>query len=539
MSTLLAALDHAAARSPDATAHFHSHGERLTYPHLAAAARALAHDLHRGGREPGEAVGILSPNAPEFLTAFFGAAGAGLQACPLALPLGRRGSAAFVHRLRHIVAASGMRTILLSHRLEQFAPLLAPLVGLTVLTPPGAAPSPGPGSDPVAGTAPRVDPTDTVLTQFTSGSTADPKGVRLSHANILAGLASIRRGIALADTDSGGFWIPLFHDMGLFGTLSAIFAGIDVHLWEPAAFARRPGTWLREFLDTGATITAMPDSGYGQLVSAVDRYQAADLDMRHWRLAMNGAEPVSRTTVHRFTDHFAAAGFRPEAMFPVYGMAEAVLAVTFPPLGRRPVFDRVDRERLADERTVVPVPPDDPGGRDVAGLGHPVEGLDLRVDAPDGEVGEIQIRGGAVTRGYLAQAGEAFTTDGWLRTGDLGYRRDAEVFVTGRIKEMITVHGRNFYPQDVETLARDVPGVSRGRCVAVADTEREQILLIAESSLAGEPAAALETDLRRRISAVLDLAAVRVRLVAPHSLPRTSSGKYQRDRARDLVRSEG
>ncbi len=320
----------------------------------------------------------------------------------------------------------------------------------------------------------------------------------------------------------------------------------------------------------------MPDFGYDQLVAAVSPEEAATLDLSRWRIAFNGAEPVSERSVRAFLDRFAPAGFRPEAMFPVYGMAEATLPVTFPPLGRGPRFEWVDRAALATRALALPVPLHAPQARAVAAVGRPVRGMRLRVVDPltetfcqDGEVGEIQIRGASVTSGYLRVGGATpggstpvgadaasaadgpsarppapraaaeFTADGWLRTGDLGYLRCGELFVTGRSKEMITVRGENHYPQDVEAVARDVPGVSKGRCVAVADrddTGRERVLLIAETGAEGVAAEALAAELRRRIRAALGLDAVVVHLVPPRSLPRTSSGKYQRLAARSLVR---
>ena len=212
--------------------------------------------------------------------------------------------------------------------------------------------------------------------QFTSGSTALPKGVRLTHRNVLAGLAAISEGIALGPSDSGGFWLPLFHDMGLFGVMAGIQAGIPLHIWSPLSFIKQPARWLGEFLASGATITAMPDFGYRTLTAAVSAPEAAGLDMAHWRIAFNGAEPVQAQTVHEFTSRFAPAGFRPGAMFTVYGMAEARLAITFPPLGRTPVFHTVDRDKLAAVGRAVPAAPEDTPrprdrrGRRLLGGGH-------------------------------------------------------------------------------------------------------------------------------------------------------------------------
>ncbi|GLZ36523.1 AMP-binding protein [Actinokineospora sp. NBRC 105648] len=532
--TLHSILDRVAAEYPAVRATFPSEKESITYGDLSASARAMAAGLLARGVGRGEPVGILCPNAPEFLQSLFAVSAAGAAATPLPLPMGMRHAGAYPARLAAIAEAAGMRRILVSHR---FGALVE---GLEV-----------PGVELIStadlsgdGPLPAVGPDDLAIVQFTSGSTSLPKGVRLTHANVVAGLVAIREGIALGQGDGGGFWLPLFHDMGLFGTLSAVLIGIPAFVWSPLSFINDPARWLREFLASGATITAMPNFGYDQLAAAFTAAEAAELDMAHWRIAFNGAEPIAEAAVRAFQERFADGGFRPETMFGVYGMAEATLAVCFPPLGRAPVFEHVDRDKLADGGRAVQV--DGPGARAVAGVGHPVKGLRLRVvevesgvEVPEGRVGEIQIQGDPVTAGYLAadaeRAGESFV-DGWLRTGDLGYRRGEEVFVTGRHKEMITVRGANYYPQDVEAITRTTPGVYKGRCVAVAAPGgAEAVWVIAESGLRGAAAEALTADLRKAVSTELGLTAVTVRLVSPRSLPRTSSGKFQRLAARDLV----
>jgi fatty-acyl-CoA synthase len=256
-------------------------------------------------------------------------------------------------------------------------------------------------------------------------------------------------------------------------------------------------------------------------------------------VAFNGSEPIMADTVAAFTERFTPGGFRAEAMFGVYGMAEATLAVTFPPLGRGPAFEWVDRRALASTGRAMRVQPGAAGSRVVAGVGRPVTGLELRIVEPvtgaparDGTVGEVQVRGASVTTGYLGQTTEeaaASFTDGWLRTGDLAYARDGEVFVTGRRKEMIIVRGANFYPQDVELIARAVPGVFRGNCVALPGADgAEEIMLVAETAAAAADADELAARLRQRVAAELGLTAITVRLVAPRTIPRTSSGKVRR-----------
>ncbi|MQY17133.1 AMP-binding protein [Nocardia macrotermitis] len=528
-----------AARHPEISATFWSLSRTLDYATLHREATAAAAALVRRGVGQGEPVGILCPNAPEFLIGLFAITAAGAAATPLPLPAGARQLQAYPDTLAAIVSAAGMRTVLVS---PQFVTMIDALSDVPVEFVDTATLF----AETADADLPLVRPEDPAIVQFTSGSTAAPKGVRLTHRNVTAGLAAIRSGIDLSLSDQGGFWLPLFHDMGLFGTLSAILRGIPAHIWSPTAFVKDPARWLREFTSSATTITAMPNFGYEALLAAVPPERAAGYDLRHWRIAFNGAEPISRDVVTAFCERFAPAGFDPAAMFAVYGMAEATLAVTFPPLGRAPLFDWVDRATLSDSGWAHHVSPETPGARAVAGVGAPVAGMRLRVvdpDAgialPDGEVGEIRIRGDAVTGGYLtadpARTAELFA-DGWLRTGDLGYLRDGELFVTGRSKDMITVRGVNYYAQDVEAAVGDLGGIHRGRCTATTDPDDADIIaLIVETDYTGTAAHDLVTAVEARVAARLGLAAVRVYLAAPRSIPRTSSGKPRRPAARELI----
>ncbi|WP_280491863.1 AMP-binding protein [Nocardia asiatica] len=509
-TTLHGRLAEIAAAHPAVTATFRSVQRTVDYAELHRLSLAAASALARHGVRRGEAVGILSPNAPEFLTCLFGVIAAGGAATPLPLPVGARAAGGYPQKLAAVIAAAGMRTVLVSHRFADLAALLSDTLNVELIDSATLLETDAPAP------LPTVGPEDLAIVQFTSGSTATPKGVRLTHHNVLSGLAAIRTGIDLSLADQGGFWLPLFHDMGLFGTLSAVLRGIPAHVWSPVAFVKDPARWLAEFAACGATITAMPNFGYEALLAAVPADRVRDYDLSRWRIAFNGSEPISRHVVAAFCERFAPAGFRPATMFGVYGMAEATLAVTFPPLGREPVFEWVDRAALSDDALAQPVSPDAPGARAVAAVGSPVSRLRLRVvapggdDLPDGAVGEILIQGDAVTDGYLTADPSLVAgsfTDGWLRTGDLGYLRDGELFVTGRCKDMITVRGVNYYAQDVEATVRDLDGVYKGRCTAAIDPDGADVIaLIAESERTGADADALTEAIRARIAAALGLA---------------------------------
>ncbi len=514
--TLHAALDLVAAQHPDQLISFPDEDATLRYDALAADSRSVAAALVGLGVRPGDRVGILSTNAPEFFEALFGVARAGAAAAPLALPLGTD-LADYATRIQRIVAAAGMTHIVVSHRIAaRITPALATLgpeiVNSADLL--GEAPVP----------MPDVPVTAAAIVQFTSGSTAAPKGVVLTHANVWHCARSITEAIRLGPDDVHGSWLPLFHDMGLFGALTGLFRGIPLHLWSPAGFVRRPARWLEAFAQVRGTISTMPNFGYDALLDAVAAERAADIDLSAWRVAFNGAEAVQPTSVAAFLERFAPSGFRPATMVPAYGLAEVTLVATLPPSGRAPVVEWVDREELVVSGRAVPGTT-----RGLVGLGHAVPGMAVRIGGgePDGTVGEIQLRGVMATSGYLG--GEPlFTDDGWLHTGDLGFLREGELFFTGRLKEMITVAGRNVYPLDVEDAARDVEGVHKGRCVAVAQDDPERVVLVAETTASGEDRAALVARIRAAVAARADLPGVAVHLVSPRTIPRTSSGKLRR-----------
>ncbi|SNQ47198.1 Acyl-CoA synthetase (AMP-forming)/AMP-acid ligase II [Frankia canadensis] len=582
--TLPGALDEAAAAHPDTAVTFPSSHERVSLAELADATVALARGLVADGVEPGERVGVFSRNNADFLVAVIGVTRAGAVACPLPLPTSAADLAGYAARLVAVTAAAGARRVVTGAGVDGIVRRLGPILsGLSfagvATTAAGDGPAAGGGGAVrLGGSAagggrggglPVVAESDVAIVQFTSGSTSLPKGVVLTHRNVVHGTAAIVDGIELGRPgDHGATWLPLYHDMGLFGTLAAVLIGTPMTVWAPSTFIKDPAGWLRDFAAMGCTVSPSPNFGYDALLTAVGPDELVGVDLRRWRIAFNGAEPVNPATVDRFLERFGPAGFAAETMFPVYGMAEATLAVTFPPLGRGPVTTWVDRDRLARDGVANPAPAGSPGARGLVALGGPVRGMRLRVvdekrqPLPDGTVGEIEIGGDAVTAGYLtadadptitlraaaaaaaaaaAGAGSPAAGDAWLGTGDLGFVAGGELYISGRRKEMIIIRGVNYYPEDAEALVRDAPGVHRRRCVAVADMDDaggETLTVIAETSLEDAGGRVLlEAELRASVAAALGLSEVAVRLVAPDALPRTSSGKFRRAEARDLARS--
>ncbi|MFB7516950.1 AMP-binding protein [Streptomyces sp. NPDC056144] len=521
-------------------------GDRFTAAELDCAATRFALRLVAAGVRPGEVVGVLAPTSPLVLVGLLGIARAGAAASmfPAAVGLPEREA----ERLAPAVAAAGMRHLVVHRDCADTARAVRALCPAVTLVEEDGEPD---GEDGERGGAagaalPRVAPRDLAVVQFTSGSTSAPKGVMLSHATVLAGLRAIVRSAAMDRHDVMVSWVPHFHDMGLFGPLSVFLAGGRVHLVPPMDFVRRPAGLLRLLSETRATVLTGPDFSYARLAAAATPELLAELDLSPLRLAFNGAEPVRAATVDAFVTRLAPAGLAASAMYPVYGMAEATLAVAFPAPGAEPRVVHLDRARLADDGLAVPVAADDPRAKALVGVGRPVEGMRLRVVGADGalrrpgRLGEIQIAGPAVTTGYYAApAATATAFDGpWLRTGDLGFLLDGDLFVTGRRKEMIIVNGQNHFPEDAENLAREQPGVHRGNCVAFADDARERLVVAAEIAPGGDPDA-VAGSIRRTLAERLGLAAVHVEPVRPGGLPRTTSGKWQRGRVRALLDARG
>lgn len=512
--------------APGVTVTFPHTGHRLTATDLDTASARFAHGLLAHGAGPGDIVGILAPTGPHALIALLGIVRAGATASMFPIPAGAADLAA--ERLAPSIDKAGIRHLVTHPDGEQIATeLTARRPRLTILD----ADLDAPGS----GKLPAVAPDTLAVVQFTSGSTSRPKGVKLPHSTVMSGLRAIVRSSAITQDDTIVSWVPHFHDMGLFGPLAVLLAGGRAHLVPPLTFLHRPAALLRLMAQAGGTMLTGPDFSYRRL-AATDL--PSDLDLSRWRLAYNGAEPVQATTVTAFTERFAPAGVPPSVMYPVYGMAEATLAVAFPEPGAIPRTVHVDRSLLADERRAVQVTSDHPKAKALVSVGRPVHGLRMRLtdgtEIPPGRLGEIEISGPAVTPGYLhdpSATAEAF--DGpWLRTGDLGFRLGDDLFVTGRRKEMIIVRGQNHFPEDVEDIARRQPGVHRERCVAFADAER--LTVVAEIAPRTDPAA-LTTRIKVAVADHLGLSAIEVHTVRPGWLPRTTSGKWQRELTRERI----
>jgi acyl-CoA synthetase (AMP-forming)/AMP-acid ligase II len=389
--------------------------------------------------------------------------------------------------------------------------------------------------------------------QYTSGSTSTPKGVIVTHANILANQRMIAGGFGSSERSVVGSWLPLYHDMGLIGcVMHPLFLGAPGYLMSPVEFLKAPVTWLRMISRYRVTLAGGPNFAYERCVRKVTPAQRVGLDLSSWTIAFNGAEPIRAETVDAFTAAFRDTGFRPEAMYPCYGLAEATLYVTGEPPLRGPVIRAFGVDEL--ERDGRAAPTADPGGRRLVSSGRtwgaqrivvvdPLEGRPL----PDGGVGEIWVRGPNVAKGYWNRAGASAETfdarlpdgDGpYLRTGDLGFLLEGELYVTGRIKDLIVVRGRNHYPQDLERTAEEADSRARAGCgvaFGIEENGAEQVVIVqeVERDLSPEDLARLARAIRRAVASAHDLSPRAVVLLPPGEIPKTSSGKIQRGLTRE------
>ncbi|MEU4253530.1 fatty acyl-AMP ligase [Amycolatopsis sp. NPDC026612] len=496
----------------------------LTWAEFAARVRVVAGQLRRVAA-PGERVAVLAGQELAYPLAFFGALAAGLVAVPLMAP----SNAAQAGRLDGVLADCGARVWLTSSAAAAALPAHEHVVVVDELT--------GPGADPVP-----VAPESPAYLQYTSGSTREPAGAVIPHRAIVAACWQGSHAYAVDEGTTCAGWIPFFHDMGLIQLLCLpVFAGARSVFMAPAEFVHRPGRWLRQLAGYPAVFTAAPNFAYDL---AADADAGEDLDLSDVRIALNGSEPVRPRTIERFQEVFGPRGFRRAAHRPSYGLAEATVYVTSagPEGPRGAVFDR---ETLAQGRAV-----ETDGGQELVSVGRPVGQL-VRIvqdgrEQPEGEVGEIWVRGPNVADGYWGRGdatafGAALDgAGGWLRTGDLGVVHRGDLYVTGRLKDLIVIDGRNFHPQDIEAVAGEAhPAIRRDRVAAfgVSDDDGEGAVVVAEWTRGADGGAGV--DVREVTRAVLravsrehGLTLRTVRLVPSGGLPRTSSGKVARSAAK-------
>ncbi|MEZ5144406.1 MAG: fatty acyl-AMP ligase [Acidimicrobiales bacterium] len=513
-------------------------GVTVPWSQLHDEAKALATALQVRGIGPGDHVALLGPTSRPLVTMIQATWLAGATVMVLPLPMRLASIEEFVHQTRVRVIKGDTSLLVIDDQLAEF---ISPEPG----DPPTASFDELAGEAATVGTAswrrPPEDPERLAILQFTSGSTSEPKGVMLPDRVLCANLDAAVEAGDLQDDDVFISWLPLYHDMGLVGMLSIpMTIGRGLVLGAPQDFLARPLRWLEWMSDHRGTVTAGPNFSWVLATRALRR--AEGLDLSSMRIALNGAEPVDPRSVEAFCAAAAPFGFRPEAVFPAFGMAELAIAGTFPvPLtGLR--TDPVDRRVLEGERLAVPAEPGAEGTREFVRLGRAVPGLEIRVVDPDSgselgarEVGELEIRGTSVTTGYYKNpdATAALFRDGWLRTGDLAYLLDGELVLCGRIKDVIILGGRNVFPEDIERAVATVDGVRPGNIIAFGvegNKGHERVVVVAEAK--GDDHDAIRHEVHHRAMEVSGVPPHEIVLVSPGTLPKTSSGKLQRSLCR-------
>jgi len=516
----------------------------ITYGELLGKALRIAKALEYRGLERGAPIALMLPTCEEFLFVFFGIILAGAIPVPLYPPFRADRIEEYAERQAAILRNAEARFLItfrpagrLARLLKSSAPSVRAVLEASELLKARTPPAP------VLRHELRGD--DIAFLQYTSGSTGQPKGVMVSHRNLLTNLRAIGRALEIRSDDTAVSWLPLYHDMGLIGAwLMPLFFGFPLALLSPLTFLTRPESWLWAIHRHRATLTAAPNFAFELSLRKIDDQALEGLDLSSLRGVMNGAESVLPGTLARFASRFARYGLRLESLKPVYGLAEATLAVSVPPMAEPVRVDRIERASFESAGRAVACP-ENPRALSFVSVGRPITGEVRIADARGEEAGErvegaIWVRGPCVTRGYYRnpQATTAIQQpDGWVDTGDRGYQAEGALFVTGRSKDMIIKAGHNLYPHEIEDLTSRVAGIRRGCVVAfgspdpVAGTER--LVVVAETRSLHD-SARMEAEIVAVVDQALGLPPDIVKVVPASTIPKTSSGKLRRAETRRL-----
>lgn len=519
-------------------------GEDISYGALHAGASAVAAGLQQRGLGVGERVGLMLPTGRDFLCGFFGILLAGGVPVPIYPPMRLAQIEEHLQRQAGILGNAEAVMLITLAEARLFARLLKPqvpsLAAIITVAELSAVPA--------RLQMPARQAQDIAFLQYTSGSTGQPKGVVVSHANLLANLRAMRQVLAVSAEDVFVSWLPMYHDMGLIGAwFGSLYVGFPLVLMSPLAFLARPARWLWTIHRYRGTLSAAPNFAYELCLSKLDDAALEGLDLSCWRLALNGAEPVNPDTLQRFAERFAGYGLAPQALMPVYGLAEGTLGVAFPPLGRGPRVDRVQRAAFQASGRALPAASEAADVLRFVCSGRPLPGHQLRIvdgndiELPERTEGHLQFKGPSTARGYFRnpQEGRRVQHGDWFDSLDLAYMADGELYISGRVKDLIIRGGRNIYPYDLEVAVGNLPGLRKG-CVAVfgsgdAAGGSERLVVLAETREQDEGA---RQRLREAIGRVaLEIAGVApdaIVLAPPHSVLKTSSGKIRRAASREL-----
>ncbi|MCK4837522.1 MAG: AMP-binding protein, partial [Desulfobulbaceae bacterium] len=550
-TTLVQALQHHAENNPDRP-HIRLYseadeGEVITYGDLWQQASRLAAGLQSFGLAVGESVLIMLPTGRDYFTTFAGVLLAGGVPVPI-YPPGRLKQIK-EHLQRHAAIATNCQTRIMITIPEAgtFASLMhqqvASLSKVATVTEVLAAGQNQTIHPPV------LTANHTGFLQYTSGSTGMPKGVVLSHGNLLANIRAMGQAIEISSEDVFISWLPLYHDMGLIGAwLGSLYFACPLVIMPPLTFLARPLRWLSAISRFGGTLAAAPNFAYELCLRRIEDSELKNLDLSSWRCAFNGAEAVSPATIREFSNRFAKCGFRPEAIMPVYGLAESSVGLAFPPPGRGPRIDRIRRSSLmADGWAEKTQAADHPDALELPGCGFPLPGHQIRVvdahdrELPDRQEGHIQFKGPSTTCGYFrnpTQTAALFHGD-WLDSGDLGYIAGGEIFITGRNKDIIIKAGRNIYPVELEEAIGAIDGIRQGNVAVFGSldhkTGTERLVVLAETRRRKpESREKLRVTINAVTTDLVGTAPDQVVLAVPNTVLKTSSGKIRRKSSKEL-----
>ncbi len=519
-------------------------GQLLSYKMLLDGARKLASGLQALGIEPGQTVAIMLPTSEEYFYTFFGILLAGAIPVPIYPPM--RPNQLEDHLRRHATILSNCRAVIMitvseakpvARLLKSQLDTLHHIITVDELM-----------NASTRYEKPAISPQDTAFLQYTSGSTGSPKGVVLTHANLMANIRAMGERVGANPNDVFVSWLPLYHDMGLIGAwLGSLYYAALFVVMSPLAFLARPQRWLQAIHRYQGTLSAAPNFGYELCLHRLEDSDLEGIDLSSWRAAFNGAESVSPDTVKQFPKRFRKYGFRADAMMPVYGLAESSVGLAFPPLKQGVLIDQIQRQTFMLSGKAIPAAEDATNALRFVACGQPLSGHEIRIadaqgnELPDRQEGRLQFRGPSATSGYLRnqEATERLFDGDWLDTGDLAYLSEGDLYVTGRTKDIIIRAGRNLYPHELEEAVGDIPEIRKGRVAVFGATNpktgTERLIVLAETRKKDN--AALE-QLRKRVNEIstelIGGPADDVVLARPNTVLKTSSGKVRRSACREL-----
>jgi 1-acyl-sn-glycerol-3-phosphate acyltransferase len=523
-------------------------GEEMTYGRLHHDALCVARGLEEAGAEPGDRIAIMLPTGLGFFRSFFGILYAGCIPVPIYPPFRRAQVEDHLRRQAGILENAEVVLLVTESEIRQVGRLLMGLVPSMrdVLTDMSLIDH---------GPADRIqpaEPADIALIQYTSGSTGDPKGVVLTHANLLANIRAMGAALEATSKDVFVSWLPLYHDMGLIGAwLGSLYFGARAVIMSPLTFLADPSRWLRAIASEAGTLSAAPNFAFELCLKNIRDEDMEGIDLSRLRAVVNGAEPISPITIRNFTTQFSRFGFRPEALAPVYGLAECSVGLAFPPLGRCPPIDRVERAALTDRALAVPARDEDATAMQFVACGRPLANHqirivdDLGIELPERHQGRLQFKGASATQGYFRdkEKTKALFDGDWLESGDLAYIAEGDVYLTGRVKDIIIRAGRNIYPHEIEDAIGRLDGIRKGCVAAFASldphTGSERLIVLAETRLEDDAArTSLLEKIRDVTLQIVDLPPDEIVLAPPHAVPKTSSGKIRRSAAKALFEAD-